>query len=147
MPLSTTVHQASRAPGDLSKKPARMTPDEKRLARELHFDRHEKPAAIAKVLGRHLSCICRLLGQKKAPGCPEDGPGFTHGAMVRPGLMGGVHLEYTGAHRGVLLGGPKREPECPRGMSWLHATAVVCNSLAGAVVCNSLRGITRRGMS
>ena len=45
------------------KKPPRMTPDEKRLAREMHFDRHEKPAAIARVLGRDLSCICRLLAQ------------------------------------------------------------------------------------
>ena len=48
-------------------KPPRMTGDEKRLAREMNFDRHEKPAAIARVLGRHLSCICRLLAQKKRP--------------------------------------------------------------------------------
>ena len=49
------------------KKPPRMTPDEKRLARELHFDRHEKPAAIARLLGRDLSCICRLFAQKRLP--------------------------------------------------------------------------------
>ena len=88
----------------------------------------------------------------RAEATRRPGPGFTHGAMVPPGLhrKGAGCLDMEGYPRGTPgrpLGGPKREPECPRGMSWLHATAVVCNSLAGAVVCNSLRGITRRGMS
>jgi hypothetical protein len=50
-----------------TKKPARMGPDEKRLVREMHFDRHMRPTDIAKAVGRDLSSICRLLAQKKAP--------------------------------------------------------------------------------
>jgi hypothetical protein len=49
------------------KKPPRMTPDEKRLAREMHFDRKVPPAQVAKAIGRDLSCVCRLLAQKHAP--------------------------------------------------------------------------------
>ena len=48
-------------------KPPRMSPDEKRLVRELHFDRRIRPAEIARMAGRDLSCIVRLLKQKKAP--------------------------------------------------------------------------------
>ena len=48
-------------------KPARMTPDEKRLVREMHFDRLMKPADIARTVGRDLSCVARLLKQTKAP--------------------------------------------------------------------------------
>jgi hypothetical protein len=49
------------------KKPPRMSPDEKRLVREMHFDRHMRPTDIATSVGRSLSSICRLLAQKKAP--------------------------------------------------------------------------------
>ena len=49
------------------RKPPRMTPEEKRLVREMHFDREMPPAAVAKAVGRDLSCICRLLAQKKIP--------------------------------------------------------------------------------
>ena len=51
------------------RKPPRMTPDEKRLARELHFGRCIPPAEIARTLGRVLSCVVRLLKQKKFPNC------------------------------------------------------------------------------
>ena len=44
-----------------------MTPDEKRIAREMHFDRGVAPVDIAKALGRDRSCIGRLLAQKRAP--------------------------------------------------------------------------------
>ena len=47
--------------------PPRMSPDEKRLARSLHFDRHQTPTEIAETLSRSLSTICRLLAQKRAP--------------------------------------------------------------------------------
>ena len=49
------------------KKPPRMGPDEKRLVREMHFDRHMRPTDIATSIGRDLSSICRLLAQKKVP--------------------------------------------------------------------------------
>ena len=48
-------------------KPPRMTPDEKRIAREMDFDRGMPPVAVAEALGRGLSSICRFLAQKKAP--------------------------------------------------------------------------------
>jgi hypothetical protein len=50
-----------------TKKPPRMSPDEKRLVREMHFDRGMAPVDIATSLGRNISSICRLLAQKKAP--------------------------------------------------------------------------------
>ena len=49
------------------KKPPRMAQDEKRLAREMHFDRGIPRTDVAKALGRDLSCVCRLLAQTKAP--------------------------------------------------------------------------------
>ena len=68
--LSNSVHSlevfrtmASCAVG----KPPRMSPDEKRLVREMHFDRFIKPADIARTIGRDLSCVARLLKQTKAP--------------------------------------------------------------------------------
>jgi transposase len=48
-------------------KAPRMTTDEKRLAREMHFDRGMTQTEVSSALGRHLSCINRLLAQKKAP--------------------------------------------------------------------------------
>ena len=48
-------------------KPPRMTADEKRLAREMHFDRGLTQTEVSSALGRDLSCINRLLAQKKAP--------------------------------------------------------------------------------
>ena len=50
-----------------TKKPPRMTPDEKRIIRDMHFERGMKPADIARDLGRDPSCVGRLLAQKKAP--------------------------------------------------------------------------------
>jgi hypothetical protein len=51
----------------IKKKPPRMTGDEKRLVREMHFERKMRPTDIAAAVGRDLSGICRLLAQKKAP--------------------------------------------------------------------------------
>ena len=48
-------------------KPPHMPPDEKRLVREMHFDRLMKPADIARTVGRDISCVARLLKQTKAP--------------------------------------------------------------------------------
>ena len=50
-----------------TKKGPRMSPEEKRLAREWHFDRGMSRTAVAEALGRDLSSIVRLLNQKKAP--------------------------------------------------------------------------------
>ena len=50
-----------------AKQPARMTVDEKRIAREMHFNQKMARTDVAKALGRDLSCISRLLAQKKAP--------------------------------------------------------------------------------
>ena len=44
-----------------------MTPDEKRLVREMHFDRLMKPADIARTVDRDLSCVVHLLKQTRAP--------------------------------------------------------------------------------
>ena len=44
-----------------------MSPDEKRLAREMHLDRKMVPSAVAKTLGRDLSCICRFFGTEENP--------------------------------------------------------------------------------
>ena len=49
------------------KKPPRMTTDEKRLVREMHFERNISQTDISKAIGRDLSCINRLLAQKKVP--------------------------------------------------------------------------------
>ena len=51
-----------------AKKPPRMTPDEKRIAREMHFERGMGRKDVATALGRDLSSICKLLKQKKTPG-------------------------------------------------------------------------------
>ena len=45
----------------------RMTPDEKRLVREMVFERKMKPSQAATAMGRHISSITRLLAQKRAP--------------------------------------------------------------------------------
>ena len=47
--------------------PPRMSADEKRLVREMHFDRDMPPARIAEVTGRCLSSITRLLAQTRSP--------------------------------------------------------------------------------
>ena len=60
------VGKFARATWRTVKKPHFMTPEEKRIAREMHFDRGMKPNKVAIALGRDLSCICRLLKQKKA---------------------------------------------------------------------------------
>ena len=51
----------------LKQQPPRMTPDEKRLARELHFDRGVSPSDVATILRRDLSCICRLCAMTSTP--------------------------------------------------------------------------------
>ena len=48
-------------------KAPRMTEEEKRLARDLHFNQKVAPKDIATTLGRHISCVCRLLAQKCVP--------------------------------------------------------------------------------
>ena len=48
-------------------RPARMSPDERRLVREMHFDRKVPRAVIASVLGRAVSSVCRLLEQTAVP--------------------------------------------------------------------------------
>ena len=46
---------------------ARMSTEEKRLARDWHFNDGEPPAVIAKRLKRHVSSVCRLLAQRRQP--------------------------------------------------------------------------------
>jgi hypothetical protein len=56
-------------------KPPRMTPDEKRLVRDMFFEQKMKKTKIAETVGRDLSNICRLLAQTKVPnkiGRPES---------------------------------------------------------------------------
>ena len=48
-------------------KPARMTADEKRIIREMHFEQGLSRSMVASLLRRNLSSICRLLAQKKSP--------------------------------------------------------------------------------
>ena len=50
-----------------TRKPPRMTMDEKRLVREMHWERGMRPSEIARVVGRDLSSICRHLAQMKTP--------------------------------------------------------------------------------
>ncbi len=47
--------------------PPRMTPEEKRLIRDFHFNQEQTPTDIATLFGRSLSAVCRLLAQKKIP--------------------------------------------------------------------------------
>ena len=53
--------------GSSKAKHRRMTQDEKRIIREMHFERGMAPAEIDKVMPFDLSNICRLLAQKKSP--------------------------------------------------------------------------------
>ena len=46
-------------------KPARMTPDEKRLAREMHFERGVAPSKVAATLGSSVSAGVRLFARKR----------------------------------------------------------------------------------
>ena len=50
-----------------SAQPPRMTPDEKRVIRSMHFDNQTTPSDIAKSVGRDLSRVCCLFAQKKIP--------------------------------------------------------------------------------
>ena len=57
------------------KQPARMSAEEKRLIRGMHFDQKLPPMEISTVVNRGLSSIVKLLAQKKAPrpiGRPEE---------------------------------------------------------------------------
>ena len=51
----------------LKGKTLRMTLDEKRLVRDMVFERKTKPSEAATAMGRHISSITRLLAQKRAP--------------------------------------------------------------------------------
>ena len=59
------------------KKPPRMTLDERRLIRSMHFDRAMPPVEIADAVGRHISSVCRLLAQKKQPSPVGRKPALT----------------------------------------------------------------------
>ena len=52
---------------DMTKKPPRMSVEEKRIARRMHFEEGLSPTKVATTLGRALSSITRLLAQKKTP--------------------------------------------------------------------------------
>ena len=70
-------------------KPARMTLDEKRLAREMHFERGLAPSRVAEALGRSLSAVVRLLAQKRQPkrvGRP---------ALLSPAQVDKIHKTLT----------------------------------------------------
>ena len=57
----------------VSSRRARMSLDEKRLAREMHFDRETPRTEVASVLGRALSSVRHILAHTTAPipaGCP-----------------------------------------------------------------------------
>jgi hypothetical protein len=60
------------------KPPPRMSPEEKRMAREMAFDRKLSPTRIAEDLGRNISCITQLLAQKVAPEGVGRPPALTH---------------------------------------------------------------------
>ena len=47
--------------------PARMSTDEKRLVRSMHFDRGMTAATLASATGRHVSSVCRLLARRRDP--------------------------------------------------------------------------------
>ena len=51
----------------LKGKTLRMTLDEKRLVRDMVFERKMKPSEAATAMGRHISSITRLLAQNTAP--------------------------------------------------------------------------------
>ena len=70
-------------------KPARVTLDEKRLAREMHFERGLAPSRVAEALGRCLSAVVRLLAQKRQPkrvGRP---------ALLSPAQVDKIHKTLT----------------------------------------------------
>ena len=60
LPMPTAKKQAQQ-------KATRMTPEEKRIARDMHFEQSTRPTDIAAALGRSLSAIARLLAQKHQP--------------------------------------------------------------------------------
>ena len=44
-----------------------MSEDEKRLVRSMHFDKGMAASSISSATGRHISSVCRLLSQRRAP--------------------------------------------------------------------------------
>ena len=73
MPVATI--KVKKAFLKTGKKPPRMSPDEKRLAREMHVDQKMERSEIAKIFGRDLSSICRLIAQTEIPnpiGRPQE---------------------------------------------------------------------------
>jgi transposase len=64
------------------KQPPRMSEEEKRLARQMHFDKGLTPTEIADKFDRHVSSIARLLAQKKKPN-PMGRPKKLSGAQVK----------------------------------------------------------------
>ena len=61
------VYANESSPTMTTSQPPRMSTEEKRIIREMQFERHVSRAEIAKKMGRNLSSICRLLAQKHAP--------------------------------------------------------------------------------
>ena len=47
--------------------PPRMSTEEKRLVRSMHFDKGMTPSKIASATGRHICSVCRLLAQRRDP--------------------------------------------------------------------------------
>lgn len=65
MPFRSVLKKAMKKGGnDPKAQPPRMTPDEKRLVRDMAHERRMSPSQIAKAIGRNLSSVCRLLAQK-----------------------------------------------------------------------------------
>ena len=70
MPFATATAGSAQRVKKLylkTKKSPFMSDEEKRLARDMHFNQHIARTQIAKTLGRDLGCVCRLLAQKKVP--------------------------------------------------------------------------------
>ena len=65
------------------KPPPRMSPEEKRMAREMAFDRKLSPTRIAEDLGRNISSITRLLAQKVAPKATGRPPALTDADVTK----------------------------------------------------------------
>ena len=65
--LAETCVSVAPSEPSMEPQPPRMTADEKRLARSMHFEQHKTPTEISECLDRSLSAICRLLAQKRVP--------------------------------------------------------------------------------
>ena len=66
-PKASVKKTIGKTKKDGNQKITRLSVEEKRIAREMHFDRHMTPTDVAIALGRHLSSITRLFAQKRIP--------------------------------------------------------------------------------